>query len=128
MASSSDALSTAGLMVSVFFKLGIVLLVIYLGVSFLRRFQLHSPGHVLKQIHVLETTHLSPRQKLYLVEVGQQTFLIGATEQSLSYLSEVEPLPAEEALTELPLSLPDEMKKLSARLTSILSPVLPRRS
>jgi len=87
---NNEAVSTSALLLNVFLKLGLVLLLIYSGAIFLRRRQ--SNGHPLykKQIQVLETTHLAPHRALHLVKVGDQTYLIGATDHSIQLLSPVE--------------------------------------
>lgn len=86
----SSAFSTAALGINVLFKLGIVVLLIYASLYILRRFQSGKLGSSPKQLSILETTHLSPRQALHLVKVGEQVILLGATDQSLSLLAEVE--------------------------------------
>ncbi len=45
--------------------------------------------HAERQITILETRRLAPRQALHLVKVGSQTFLIGATDQNLTTLAQV---------------------------------------
>ena len=94
----SDTLSTAGLVFEVILKLGVVLVLIYLSLYFLRRWQVGRPGGLPRQVIILETTRLSPRQALHLVRVGSQVMLIGATDNSLALLSEEVELVGEEAL------------------------------
>jgi flagellar biogenesis protein FliO len=45
-------------------------------------------------VTLLETTRLSPRQALHLIRAGGQMYLIGATDQGVTLLAEVEPAPA----------------------------------
>lgn len=87
---TNEAVSTSALFLNVFLKLGLVLLLIYSGAIFLRRRQ--NGGHPLhrKQIQVLETTHLSPHRSLHLVKVGGQIYLLGATDQNIQLLSQLE--------------------------------------
>lgn len=42
------------------------------------------------QMMIAESIRLSPKQALHLVQVGDQRFLIGATDQSISLISQVE--------------------------------------
>lgn len=49
------------------------------------------------QIKVIETRYLSPRATLYLVEIQNQSFLIGESPTTMTYLAT---LPTEESLTE----------------------------
>ncbi|MCX8062863.1 MAG: flagellar biosynthetic protein FliO [Anaerolineales bacterium] len=107
---TNEAVSTSALLLNVFVKLGLVLLLIYSGAIVLRRRQ--NSGHPLrrKQIQVLETTHLSPHRALHLVRVGDQTYLIGATDQNIQLLSQIEAadsLVAEKEETPHSLALPD---------------------
>lgn len=108
---TNEAVSTSALLFNVFLKLGLVLLLIYSGAIYLRRRQ--NSGHPLykKQIRVLETTHLSPHRALHLVQVGEHTYLIGATDQSIQLLSQLENpvfLPEQSEVLPTPsLPLPD---------------------
>lgn len=87
---TNETVSSSALLLNVFLKLGLVLLLIYSGAIYLRRRQ--NSGHPLckKQIHVLETTHLSPHRALHLVKVGDHTYLIGATDHNIQLLSPLE--------------------------------------
>jgi flagellar biosynthetic protein FliO len=101
---TNEAVSTSALLLNVFLKLGLVLLLIYSGAIYLRRRQ--NNGHPLykKQIQVLETTHLSPHRALHLVKVGDQTYLIGATDHAIQLLSQLE----------TPVTLPEKSEGLPA--------------
>lgn len=91
--SASDAAgletSSFNLVISVFLKFGVVILLIYVSLLALRKWQFGRAGGVQRQMAILETTHLSPRQALHIVRVGEKTLLIGATDQSLTCLSEL---------------------------------------
>src|SRR5690606_39073560 len=52
------------------------------------RWQVGRSGGLPRQVTILESTRLSPRQALHLVRVGSQVMLIGATDSSLTLLSE----------------------------------------
>ncbi len=97
-----DTTSTVSLAVSVMLKLGAVLLLIYLCLRWLHRLQSVAPLTAKRQISLLETMHLSPRQKLHLVQIGGRTLLLGATEQSLSFLAEVDLPSTAEAPSQTP--------------------------
>ncbi len=86
----SDTINTASLALSVLFKLAFVILLIYVSVYLLKRWQAVKISGSSKKLSILETTHLSQRQALHLVQVGGQVFLIGATDQAISYLLQVE--------------------------------------
>jgi flagellar biosynthetic protein FliO len=87
-------------------KLGAVLLLIVGGGVILRRWYGNRLHHGTdRQMHLVETVRLSPKQALHVVEVGGQHFLIGATDQSISMLSSVELQPAEPLISGQPLSV-----------------------
>jgi flagellar biosynthetic protein FliO len=91
---SSDPLESTPLyFVGVLVKLiGVLLLIVIMAVLFRRWMYLGPQGKAgrLRQLRLLETVRLSPKQTLYLVAVGDQQLLIGATDQSISLLSPIE--------------------------------------
>ena len=96
--------STPLFFIGVAVKLGAVLLLIVGGGVILRRWygnRLHHGTN--RQMHLVETVRLSPKQSLHVVEVGGQHFLIGATDTGISMLSSVELVPAEPESTQQPL-------------------------
>jgi flagellar protein FliO/FliZ len=83
-----------------FIKLVIVLLLIFVSAIFARRWlQPGLHGKSVRQMRLMESVRLSPKQALHLVSVGDQQFLIGATDQNVTLISQVEvelePAPAE---------------------------------
>lgn len=75
----------------VFVKLVAVLLLFVGGAVILRRWQSgRHGGRLTRQLRVVESVRLSPRQALHLVEVGNRRLLIGATDQTIAFLSAVE--------------------------------------
>jgi len=75
----------------VFVKLVAVLLLFVGGAVILRRWQSgRHGGGLTRQLRVVESVRLSPRQALHLVEVGNRRLLIGATDQTIAFLSAVE--------------------------------------
>ncbi len=85
-----------GTALDVFLKLGLVILLIYVSLHILRRWQTRISGNPTQQMTIVETLHLSPRQALHLVQAGSQVLLIGATDQTLTCLTEVELLTNDE--------------------------------
>ena len=89
---NSDPLaSTPVYVVGVFVKLGIVLLLI-VGTSmiFRRYLQPGMSGKKTRQVQLLETVRLSPKQAVHLISVGGQQLLVGATDQNISLITHVE--------------------------------------
>lgn len=87
----SNIVSSTGLFFNIMLKLGIVLLMIYVFMQLLKRWQ---GGKQLKQkkfLSVVETAYLNQRQALHLVKAGDKLLLIGSTDQSVSCLSELAP-------------------------------------
>jgi flagellar biosynthetic protein FliO len=71
-------------------KFGIVLLMIYGAAIVFRRWQVGSVKSSTRRMKVIESTALSPRRTLFLVEVDGQTFMVGATDQSINLIAEIE--------------------------------------
>jgi flagellar biosynthetic protein FliO len=98
--SAGEPANLLALGISVLFKLGLVIVLIYASMIFLRRWRVSIPSRPNRQISVLETARLSPRQAIHLVRVKDQLLLIGATDQGLSLLTEFD-TPAGEQLPAL---------------------------
>lgn len=88
---------TVGWTLGVFIKLGAVLLLIVVLAVIFRRYQGTKGIGRKRQMTVLETLSLSPRRSLLLVQVGDQVYFLGATDQNITLLSETG-LPGESAL------------------------------
>lgn len=90
--STQDPLESAPLyFVGVFVKLMVVLLLIVASSMIFRRWL--QPGFVGKktrQVQLLETVRLSPKQALHLVSVGGKQLLVGATDQGISLITQVD--------------------------------------
>jgi len=89
--SQNDALAfTPMYYVGVFIKLiGILLLFVGGAVVFRRWQKSRSRGIFGRQMTILESIRLSPKQALHLVRVGDQHLLIGATDQAVALISSV---------------------------------------
>jgi len=89
---TSDPLgSTPFYFVSAFVKLlGVLLLIVGLSVIFRRWQHLGPNGKLVRQMRLLETVRLSPKQSLHIISIGGQKLLIGATDQNISLISHVE--------------------------------------
>lgn len=89
--SSDPLVSSPFYFVSAFVKLiGVLLLIVGSSVIF-RRWQQFGPnGKLVRQLRLLETIRLSPKQALHLVVIGDQKLLIGATDQNVSLITHVE--------------------------------------
>ena len=75
----------------VFVKLGGVLLLIVACSSLFRRWlQPGFQGKAIRRMRLLETVRLSPKQAIHLISIGDQQLLIGATDQNVSLLSQIE--------------------------------------
>lgn len=77
----------------IFFKLMLsVLLVAALGVAAIYASRkllpriTNLPG---KKIHIIETVHLGPRKAVHLLEIDNQRFLIGSTNENITKLADV---------------------------------------
>ncbi|MFZ5808649.1 MAG: flagellar biosynthetic protein FliO [Chloroflexota bacterium] len=97
-----DSISTTAMFVDVFLKLGVVLLLIYGGLIVVRRLQIRKNPFHRKNIHILETSHLSPHRSLHLIQVGKEAYLIGATDQNIHLLSRIDDPQIAEQITNQP--------------------------
>jgi flagellar biosynthetic protein FliO len=83
--------STPLYFVGVFIKLaGVLLLIVACAIIFRRWAQLGPQGKAVRQLRLLETVRLSPKQALHLIAIGDQQLLIGATDQSIALLAPLE--------------------------------------
>jgi flagellar biosynthetic protein FliO len=102
---TSDPIETSPFyFVGVFVKLVVVLLLIVASSMIFRRWmQPGVSGKQKRQVQLLETVRLSPKQALHLVSVGDQHLLIGATDQGISLINTVELKPEALEKEEKPL-------------------------
>lgn len=106
-ASEPSALYFAGVAVKL---IGVLLLIVGCGVLAAR--WARSPHRLSRngQMMVVESIRLSPKQALHLVRVGGQQFLVGATDQTISLISQVDLAdPAEE---EQPIPIGQDFSRL----------------
>jgi len=83
--SSSDSL--AALAAQMLAKTALVLGLLFLTLAGLKRWQ--TGGVRTRELSVIETLRLTPRQSLHLVRVGERHLLIGASEAQVTLLAEV---------------------------------------
>lgn len=106
----------AGLALGLVLKLGAVIALIYCSLLALRRWQMGVPGRMRRRLAVMETVRLSPRQAIHLVRAGDRWLLLGATDQAVALLSEVEPEPVEapvaQAQPPAPLAFRDVLRSI----------------
>ncbi len=75
----------------VFVKLILVIVLLYLFLYLLRAWQgKHVAGTKVRNLVIEETVRLTPRQAIHLVKAGSKSFLIGATDQNLNLIAEIE--------------------------------------
>lgn len=86
----NDSVLNPGYYIGVFIKLiGVLLLIVGCSAIF-RRFQNKQIGiSPARQVSIVETIRLTPKQTLHLVKLGDQKLLIGATDQNISLISQV---------------------------------------
>lgn len=90
--------------------IGVLLLIVGCGVLAMR--WARHPRRLSRggQMMVVETIRLSPKQALHLVRVGGQQFLVGATDQNISLISQVEL--ADPAHEEQPIPIGQDFNRL----------------
>lgn len=84
--SGSNAFAT--LLVEMSVKTGLVIALLLVALFWLKRWQVGG-GRRMRQIALVESLRLTPKQVLHLVRVGDRTLLIGAVDSQISVLTEV---------------------------------------
>jgi flagellar biosynthetic protein FliO len=87
--SASGGGNTTELAVDILVKLSLIVGLIYGALWVFRRWRGADLRSGAKKIDVLETVHLSPRRAIHLVRAGDREVLIGATDQNITFLSEI---------------------------------------
>ena len=82
-------LNSTALAFGVFLRLILVVIAIYIGAILLRRWQVGNNRRLDRQLSLVETLHLSQRRSVHLVRAGEQVFLIGSTDQTVTLLGQV---------------------------------------
>lgn len=83
--------STPFYFLSAFVKLmAVLLLIVGCSVIFRRWLQPGLNGKTARQMCLLETIRLSPKQALHLILIGDQKLLIGATDQNVSLIAPID--------------------------------------
>jgi flagellar biosynthetic protein FliO len=88
--SASSMMESTSWILGAILKFGIVLLLIYGAAIVFRRWQIGSVKSSTRRMKVIESTALSPRRALFLVQVDGQMFMVGATDQSVNLIAEIE--------------------------------------
>ncbi len=88
--SSPDAGSTTWALLGVFVKLLVVIGLFVGSVIIFRYYSSKRPfRNASRQLEVVETIRLSPRQSLHLIRAGDRLLIVGATDQAISLVSEM---------------------------------------
>jgi flagellar biosynthetic protein FliO len=116
-ASEQAPLGSASLVLDWILKLAFFLSLLFVGIYFARRWQRGGSGVISRRVQILESRHLSPKQAVHLIKADGRTFLIGATDQSLTLISEIQ---ADHTTNGNPdqsqISFADELQRTSASL------------
>ncbi len=70
--------------------MAVLLLIVGSSVIFRRWLQAGPNGRAERQMRLVETIRLSPKQAVHLVMIGEQKLLIGATDHNVSLISTIE--------------------------------------
>jgi flagellar biosynthetic protein FliO len=88
--STASMVDSTAWIIGAILKFGIVLLLIYGAAILLRRWQVGGIKKNNRRMKILEISALTPRRAIYLVQVDGQTFMLGATDQSVNLIAEVD--------------------------------------
>lgn len=116
----NNIVSTTGLFFNITVKLGVVLLMIYVFMQLLKRWQGGKQIKQKKYLSIIETAYLNPRQALHLVKAGDKLLLLGSTDQSVSCLSEL----ASDILTQESAVTPENSTPVNSKALNNFAAVL----
>lgn len=88
--SAAEMMDSTAWILGAVWKFGLVLLLIYGAAIVFRRWQIGGVKNSNRRMKIIESTALSPRRAVYLVQVDGQTFMVGATDQSVNLIAEIE--------------------------------------
>jgi flagellar biosynthetic protein FliO len=88
--SSFQTQSPTGIIMNVIMSLVFVFGLIYFLFYIVRWFQSKKSFVSTKKLTISETIRLSPHQQIHIIKVGNRKFLLGATEQSINLITELE--------------------------------------
>ena len=80
------------------FALALVLGLLLASAALLRRWRGVVPFQSAKELEVVSTTYLGPKERLVVVRIRGEEWLLGVSTQQISKLGELSPQPKEEAL------------------------------
>ena len=94
--------------------------VLFIGLYVVRRWQRGGSASGAHRLQILESKHLSPKQAVHLIRAGQRLFMVGATDQGISLISEIEnePASAEDAS---PVSFAKELERSTSQQGEVLN-------
>lgn len=83
--------SLFGIVIKLIISMVVIVGLIYLSMYFLKKINSRAAGGGIigDTIKIIGRTFLSPKQSLYLVKIGDRYAILGATEQSVSMISEL---------------------------------------
>lgn len=87
---------------------------LYLSLQALKRWKGWMPRSTARQIVLRETLSLGPRRALHLVQVGEQQFLIAATDHQVTLISAVPPTASAPSDEALPISFAELLAQRAA--------------
>jgi flagellar biosynthetic protein FliO len=90
--SAAQMVDSTGWMISVFLKLVLVLMLILCAAVVVKRWTNGTVRINDRKMQVVETLTLNPKRALHIIRVGDQSFLIGATDQNITLIQELEPI------------------------------------
>ncbi len=101
---AADLTSSGTWMVGVFFKLLIVLMLIFGAAIVMKRWMINAPGVKMHEMQVVETLGLTPKRALHIIRIGEATLLIGATDQQITLIKDMS-LEFSESMEDFPEAL-----------------------
>ena len=103
----------------------LIIVIIYASVWLMKRYSLGKVVTGGNLITVVERRHLSPKQAIYLIKVGEKHLLIGASESGINKLSDLEQTDiAEPQVSKNPATQSSKFSQVLKQAKSSLMPLL----
>jgi len=83
------SLGTFGIAMELILSLGFIVILIFVFLNLMSRMRSGSWIQQSRKLKIIETTNLSQRQAIHMIKVGEKFYLVGATDNSISLLTEI---------------------------------------
>lgn len=87
---SENSLGTFGIAMELILSLGFIIVLIFVVLNLMSRLRGGSWVQQNRRLKIIETTNLSQRQTIHIIKIGEKFYMVGATDSSISLLTEID--------------------------------------